>query len=201
MSGWNGAKVGLKVNGGDKELAKQFLNILGANTEGCRFDEEIGKLDADFAPEITGIIGDRDSDPFDILRGLNDHADSYTEQYVSGSKVKAFTLLDGIYVVLQKILPGSYLYVAHETGNSVCDDYYRYEVIYNPSNPKKKEIHCYYSYGNGINVDTDDQIEEGTEKEDKKISDKLKSRMVQEMIDTAQANGFSELASRLVACK
>lgn len=120
MSGWNGAKVGLKVNGGDKELAKQFLNILGANTEGCRFDEEIGKLDADFAPEITGIIGDRDSDPFDILRGLNDHADSYTEQYVSGSKVKAFTLLDGIYVVLQKILPGSYLYVAHETGNKTA---------------------------------------------------------------------------------
>ena len=96
------------------------------------------------------------------------------------------------------MFPGTYLYVAHETGNSVSDDYYRYEVIYDPNSPKKKEGHCYYSYGNGVNVDTDDHKEEGTEIKEKKVPDKmLGTRYMQEMIRRATEGSFEELASRL----
>ena len=202
MSGWNGAKVGLRVESGDKELAKQFLKVLGAKTEGGWFDEHIRKLDADFSPEITGIIEKGEDDLLDILNALDDHAGSYIDKLISGDRVRTFNLLDGLYVLLKKIFPGVSLYVAHEEGNSVSDDYYRYEVIYDPSKDKKKEMHCYYSYGNGINVQTNNQIEEGTEKKEKKISDKgLQREDIQWLIDEAQEKGFSELAKRLDACK
>ena len=52
MGSWNGTKIGLKVKPKQKELAKQFLQIIGIETDRCFMDEEIGEILVDFLNQL-----------------------------------------------------------------------------------------------------------------------------------------------------
>lgn len=84
----------------------------------------------------------------------------------------------------------------------MSDTYYRYEVIYDPTKGTMDETHCFYSYGDGINVDTDNPREEGTEKKEKKITKKdAGAKLIENIIDSANSQGFDELEKKLEALK
>lgn len=206
MSGWNSAIVGLKVRTEERMLAQQFLKTVCGSKEERVFYDEVGRLSIDFAPEIKEVIDYHSRDVLEILRSLNSHEEAYTDQFIEGIKksksIKAPPVLDKLFCLTSMLFPSSFLFVAHEEGNSVTDAYYRYEVIYDPSKAKKTESHCFYCYGDGINVETGNPKQEGTERKESKISDKvLNSKSIETLIDKAREEGFSELAERLNLCK
>ena len=94
------------------------------------------------------------------------------------------------------------MYLAHEEGNNTSDDYYRYEVILDPKANKKTELNCFYSYGEGINVDGDDPKEDGTEKNEEAIVNReINPEVIEWLIIQAKSKDFSELVRLLNACK
>ena len=204
MSGWDSAIVGLKVRAEERMLAQQFLQTVCGSKEKTSFYDAVGRLSIDFAPEIKEVIDYHSRDVLKILRSLYSHEKAYTDQFIDQTQksIKAPPVLDGLFRLTSMLFPSSFLFVAHEEGNSVTDAYYRYEVIYDPSKAKKTESHCFYCYGDGINVETGNPKQEGTERKESKISDKvLNSKSIETLIDKAREEGFSELAERLNLCK
>lgn len=200
MSGWTGALLGLKVKSGEKNLAKQFLELLGANVDDPYFDEEIGSLSLDFNPGISGTFRRGSEDGLEILQALGKHFEEYSNRF-SGTrrkKGKPFTRPDELYHLTRRVFPAFRLYIAYEAGNSVTDEYYRYEAIYGSGKDKKNEIDCYYCYGDGINVNTDDPVEEGKEEKESAVTDsEISDKDLKTLIDLARKNGTTELADRL----
>lgn len=110
---------------------------------------------------------------------------------------------DDLFQLTNKLFPSAYVYLAHEEGNNTSDDYYRYEVIFDPTSNKKTELNCFYSYGEGINVSSDDDPkEDATEKSERTIANReIKPNVIDWLINQAENKGFSELVALLNACK
>lgn len=200
MSGWNGALLGLNVKAREKDLAKEYLEFLGANVDGLSFDEEIGQLSYNFTPGVSGSLGVDSDDCLDVMQALEDHFGFYSNQFNGGRKKKDKSLirLDELYHLTQRVFPVFRLYVAYEAGNSVSDEYYRYEAIYDSGTGKKNEVNCYYSYGDGINVDTDDPVEEGKEEKESAVADnELSDKDLKRLIALAREKGLKSIAGKL----
>ena len=221
MGHWDNTKIGLAVSPKGKELATQFLQIIGADTENIDFYEEIGELSGEYDPTIEGSIAD---DPFDLMTSMAKLFSDYVDQFYGyDNDDEEFDedfdeeeesdedfqdnielSLDDIFLFANKLFSPAYLYFAHEDGNSVSDSYYRYEVIYDPSTGKKREYNCYYSYGDGINLDFDndeDPKDVVTEKCEIDIaSNELNNTIIDSLIKKAESEGFDELAKRLKTC-
>ena len=193
MGSWYGTKIGLKVKESEEDRANEFLMLLGLKLIDD-MDEEIGALsDLD---DYT-VIGTVEDYLLDLMPVLQKKFAAYQNQFY-GDKYKAVSCqkLDDLYRVVKKLFPGASMFLAHEDGNSVSDNCYRYEVIYNAG--KKTEINCFYSYGEGINCETDCPTEEGTEKNEVKLTaGKPDSALINTLTEKAEAKGFSELALML----
>lgn len=206
MGSWNGTKIGLKVKPKQKELAKQFLHIIGIETDRCFMDEEIGEISDNYNPSIEGCV---EEELLGIMPSLEKEFSDYVDQFYPDFDEEddeetdddehmpdTSVSLDALYHLLNKLFPPAYLYLAHEDGNSVSDSYYRYEVIYDPSTGKKEKHNCYYSYGDGI--DEGDGNEDSVSEIDPSQFD---SSMIDSLIERAETEGFEELAKRLKACR
>lgn len=200
MSGWNGALLGLKVKSSEKNLAKQYLEFLGANVDNPYFDEEIGSLSLDFNPGISGTFQGDSEDSLEILQALEKHFEEYSNRFYGSRKKKGkpFVRPDELYHLTRRVFSAFRMYIAYEAGNSVADVYYRYEAIYDSATGKKKEIDCYYCYGDGINVDTDDPAEEGKEEKESTIPDiEPDAKELNRLIAIAREKNLGKLADRL----
>ena len=208
MGWWSGTKLGFKVSASDEELAQQLLSILGVNMIECDMTEEIGELSdlSDFTADglvegdLLGAMSHLEKQFSDYQKQFSyydDEDDEDDEEYEndedeSGSDVH----LDDIFQIAKKVFSRPSMYLAHEDGNNTSDTYYRYEVIY--SSGKKTELNCYYSYGEGVNVDSDDPKEEGTEKsEEKFVAQKPAKAIIDLLVEKAEAEGFVELVEKL----
>lgn len=224
MGHWDNTKIGLTVSPKDNEIATQFLQIIGADTENIDFYEEIGELSGEYNPTIEGSIAD---DPFDIMTSMEKMFSDYVDQFYGYNndedeedfdedfddeeesdedfQEKIELSLDDIFHLANKLFSPAYLYFAHEDGNSVSDSYYRYEAIFDPSTRKKKEFNCYYSYGDGINLDFDndeDPKDVVTENREEDISAyELNGIIINSLIEKAESEGFTKLVNRLKTCK
>lgn len=216
MGHWNDSKMGLKVNPEHEKLAKQFLQIVGVDTENLDMYEEIGELSGEYNPSIEGSII---NDPFNIMPsmeklfsdyvdqfyGYNNEEDEYDEDFEEEEFDEDITIsLDDLFFIVNKLFSPAYLFFAHEDGNSVSDSFYRYEAIYDPSTGKKKEFNCYYSYGDGINLDFDndeDPKDVITEKSEEDIAAyELNGSIINSLIEKAKSEGCKELANKLKTC-
>ena len=193
MGSWYGTKIGLKVNESEEDRANEFLTLLGLKLIDD-MDEEIGALsDLD---DYT-VIGTAENNVLDLMPVLEKKFAAYQNQFY-GKRFKEVPCpqLDDLYRVVKKLFPRAGMLLAHEEGNSVSDNYYRYEVIYNAG--KKTELNCFYSYGDGINCETDNPRSEGIEKSEVKLTaGKPDSALISMLTEKAEAEGFSELALML----
>lgn len=204
MGWWSGTKLGFKVNPAEEELAQQFLTILGVNMVDCEMTEEIGELSDLDDYTVDGLV---EGDLLGVMPSLEKKFSDYQKQFnyfddeendEEGEEVNADSdiQLDDLFQVAKKILSRPSMYLAHEDGNNTSDTYYRYEVIY--SSTKKTEWNCYFSYGDGVNVDSDEPKEDGTEKTESKIvSKKPDSNIINTLIKKAETEGFDELVQKL----
>ncbi len=224
MGSWNGTKLGLKVNPKDEKLAAQFLHCIGVDTDDDII-EEIEALSDSFAPAIEGKVKGK---LLGIMPLLKAHFSDYLDQFFGGYEEEYedeeydeeeyeeddegedsdddqpdFDLiLDDLFGLVNTLFPPAHLYLAHEEGNNTSDDYYRYEVIYSPKTNYYTEKDCFYSYSEGINVDTDNPEEEGTETRTAEIvKNELKGEVIDWLTQKAKACGYNELAQRLTTCK
>lgn len=221
MSYWSGKSVGLRVKPKEKKLAEQFLICLGVDTDGYGIDQ-IGPLSYSFRPSVNGVLN---SDLLGIASILDQHYSDYIHQFYYSSDEEdcedtddfevedienaldddgVFDFQpDDLFQLTNKLFPSAYVYLAHEEGNNTSDDYYRYEVIFDPTSNKKTELNCFYSYGEGINVSSDDDPkEDATEKSERTISNReIKPNVIDWLINQAENKGFSELVALLNACK
>ena len=221
MGSWNGTTLGFKVKPAEKNIAKQLLICLGVNTNGYAI-EEVGPLSASFAPSIKGVVG---GNLLGIIPSLKEHFSAYISQFYFFDGEEGFVneewedeewededvctnedvfdfQLDDLFHLANKLFESAKVFVAHEEGNNTSDDYYRYEAILDPNSGEKVESDCFYSYGEGINVDSDDPKEEGTEKRTESVLiRKLDSKAIEWLINQAVSHHFHELASKLNACK
>lgn len=220
MGSWNGTTVGLKVKPKEKKLAEQFLTCLGVDTDDYGI-EEVGPLSAAFGPSIEGVLN---GNLLGIASTLTHHYSDYINQFYffggeddfedeeweedeedehSPDDDDAFDfLLDDLFQLANKLFSSAHLYLAHEEGNNTSDDYYRYEVILDPTSNKRIELNCFYSYGEGINTDGDDPKEDGTERNEEPIvSREINPEVIDWLIQQAESKGFSELVARLHTCK
>ena len=221
MSYWSGKSVGLRVKPKEKKLAEQFLICLGVDTDGYGIDQ-IGPLSYSFRPSVNGVLN---SNLLGIASILDQHYSDYIHQFYYSSDEEdcedtddfevedienalddddVFDFQpDDLFQLTNKLFPSAYVYLAHEEGNNTSDDYYRYEVIYDPTSNKKTELNCFYSYGEGINVSSDDDPkEDATEKSERTIANReIKPNVIDWLINQAENKGFSELVALLNACK
>ena len=221
MSYWSGKSVGLRVKPKEKKLAEQFLICLGVDTDGYGIDQ-IGPLSYSFRPSVNGVLN---SDLLGIASILDQHYSDYIHQFYYSSDEEGCEDTDDfededienalddddvfdfqpddLFQLTNKLFPSAYVYLAHEEGNNTSDDYYRYEVIFDPTSNKKTELNCFYSYGEGINVSSDDDPkEDATEKCEKTIANReIKPNVIDWLISQAENKGFSELVALLNACK
>ena len=206
MGGWAGIEVGIKVKPEDRNLATQFLNLLiYPDQNQPDFPYEVGRLNIDYDPKVSVVI-DFSNDALGIWNSFEKHNEDYVGQFefYGGKKkaVKTIPALDGLFDIINKLFPPATLFSAHECGDDTTDSYYRYEVIYDPSSSIMFESHCFYSYGDGINVDSDDPREEGTVIKERKIVKKSAGpKMINYLIDAATKQGFQELVEMLSKCK
>ena len=221
MGYWSGKSVGLRVKPKEKKLAEQFLICLGVDTDGYGIDQ-IGPLSYSFRPSVNGVLN---SDLLGIASILDQHYSDYIHQFYYSSDEEdcedtddfevedienaldddgVFDFQpDDLFQLTNKLFPSAYVYLAHEEGNNTSDDYYRYEVIFDPTSNKKTELNCFYSYGEGINVSSDDDPkEDATEKSERTIANReIKPNVIDWLINQAESKGFSELVALLNACK
>lgn len=221
MGYWSGKSVGLRVKPKEKKLAEQFLICLGVDTDGYGIDQ-IGPLSYSFRPSVNGVLN---SDLLGIASILDQHYSDYIHQFYYSSDEEdcedtddfevedienalddddVFDFQpDDLFQLTNKLFPSAYVYLAHEEGNNTSDDYYRYEVIFDPTSNKKTELNCFYSYGEGINVSSDDDPkEDATEKVERTIANReIKPNVIDWLINQAENKGFSELVALLNACK
>ena len=220
MSYWSGKSVGLRVKPKEKKLAKQFLICLGVDTDGYGIDQ-IGPLSYSFRPSVNGVLN---SNLLGIASILDQHYSNYVDQFYYSSDEEGCEDTDDfkdeyienaldddvfdfqpddLFQLTNKLFPSAYVYLAHEEGNNTSDDYYRYEVIFDPTSNKKTELTCFYSYGEGINVSSDDDPkEDATEKSERTIANReIKPNVIDWLINQAENKGFSELVALLNACK
>ena len=221
MSYWSGKSVGLRVKPKEKKLAEQFLICLGVDTDGYGIDQ-IGPLSYSFRPSVNGVLN---SDLLGIASILDQHYSNYIHQFYYSSDEEGCEDTDDfkdedienalddddvfdfqpddLFQLTNKLFPSAYVYLAHEEGNNTSDDYYRYEVIFDPTSNKKTELNCFYSYGEGINVSSDDDPkEDATEKSERTIANReIKPNVIDWLINQAENKGFSELVALLNACK
>ena len=221
MSYWSGKSVGLRVKPKEKKLAEQFLICLGVDTDGYGIDQ-IGPLSYSFRPSVNGVLN---SNLLGIASILDQHYSDYIHQFYYSSDEEdcedtddfevedienalddddVFDFQpDDLFQLTNKLFPSAYVYLAHEEGNNTSDDYYRYEVIFDPTSNKKTELNCFYSYGEGINVSSDDDPkEDATEKSERTIANReIKPNVIDWLINQAENKGFSELVALLNACK
>lgn len=221
MGYWSGKSVGLRVKPKEKKLAEQFLICLGVDTDGYGIDQ-IGPLSYSFRPSVNGVLN---SDLLGIASILDQHYSNYVDQFYYSSDEEdcedtddfevedienalddddVFDFQpDDLFQLTNKLFPSAYVYLAHEEGNNTSDDYYRYEVIFDPTSNKKTELNCFYSYGEGINVSSDDDPkEDATEKVERTIANReIKPNVIDWLINQAENKGFSELVALLNACK
>lgn len=202
MGWWNGTKLGFKVDPAEEELAQQFLTVLGVNLTDCDMTEEIGELTdlSDYTVDglvegnLLGIMPSLDKKFSDYQKKFEYFYDEDEEE--EEEEDKSSNKLDDLFQAAKKILTRPCMYLAHEDGNSTSDTYYRCEVIY--SSNKKKELNCFYSYGDGVNVDSDNPKEEGTQIIEEKIAAKKPdSKIIKALIKKAKAEGFDELIQKL----
>lgn len=221
MGYWSGKSVGLRVKPKEKKLAEQFLICLGVDTDGYGIDQ-IGPLSYSFRPSVNGVLN---SNLLGIASILDQHYSDYIHQFYYSSDEEdcedtddfevedienalddddVFDFQpDDLFQLTNKLFPSAYVYLAHEEGNNTSDDYYRYEVIFDPTSNKKTELNCFYSYGEGINVSSDDDPkEDATEKSERTIANReIKPNVIDWLINQAENKGFSELVALLNACK
>ena len=220
MGYWSGKSVGLRVKPKEKKLAEQFLICLGVDTDGYGIDQ-IGPLSYSFRPSVNGVLN---SNLLGIASILDQHYSNYIDQFYNSSDEEdcedtddfevedienaldddVFDFQpDDLFQLTNKLFPSAYVYLAHEEGNNTSDDYYRYEVIFDPTSNKKTELNCFYSYGEGINVSSDDDPkEDATENSERTIADReIKPNVIDWLIKQAENKGFSELVALLNACK
>lgn len=221
MGYWSGKSVGLRVKPKEKKLAEQFLICLGVDTDGYGIDQ-IGPLSYSFRPSVNGVLN---SDLLGIASILDQHYSDYIHQFYYSSDEEGCEDTDDfevedienalddddvfdfqpddLFQLTNKLFPSAYVYLAHEEGNNTSDDYYRYEVIFDPTSNKKTELNCFYSYGEGINVSSDDDPkEDATEKSERTIANReIKPNVIDWLINQAENKGFSELVALLNACK
>ena len=216
MGHWNNTKIGLKVKSKDEELATQFLRIIGIDTDNLDMYEEIGELSGEYDPSIEGSIVDdlynimpsmekKFSDYVDQFYGFENEEDEFDEDFEEDEFDEDVKIsLDDLFLIVNKLFSPAYLFFAHEDGNSVSDSFYRYEAIYDPSTGKKKEFNCYYSYGDGINLDFDndeDPKDVITEKSEEDIAAyELNGTIIDSLIEKAKLEGYKELANKLKTC-
>lgn len=215
MSGWNETMLGFRVEKKDEKLAEQLLKCLDVDTD-KEIYEEIGILDyQNFKPTISGAIdedqllgneldfwrGDRKYDMYGYA-DEEDEDDADEDDDEDDEEAESDSCINDLFCLANRLFAPAYVYVAHEDGNSVDDTYFRYEAILDPETDEKTESSCFYSYGDGINVDTDDPKEEGTEKRERSLSEKeLNPEILDYLTKKAESLEFKELAEKLKTLK
>ncbi len=219
MSHFIGTMLGLSVEEKDEVLAEQLLKCIGADPDGEDMYEEIGSLDGDYNPDISGSLDDNDSlgisssvqekfseymNRFDDYYPdfdeddddeYDDEEDEEDEDTVQG-EADENSRLDDLCLLVKQMFGEARVYLAHEEGNSVNDSYYRYEAILDPSTGKKNVVNCYYSYDGGPDK------EEGTEWSEQPINaHKYDVNVIDDLIKKAESLHFDELAEKLKAYK
>ena len=122
MSGWDGAKIGVKVKPEYRALANQFLKSLIESPENQpSFNEEIGTLNYGFKPDVSINI-DHSNRVYgiDIFEALEKHNENYCEQFdfFGGKKktIKSISVLDSLYDLMNKLFsPACLLHMNAET--------------------------------------------------------------------------------------
>lgn len=220
MGSWDGTKLGLKIKPKDQELAEQFLQCIGVDTNDY-IVEEVEELSSSFTPEIEGKVNGK---LLGIMPALNTYFSDYVQQFYGDydeeygdefeeefdeeehdevcnddQPIFDFTL-DDLYCLVNRLFSPAYLYLAHEDGNNTSDDYYRHEEIYNPKTKYCTKKDRFYSYSEGINIDGDD--EEGVETKTMEIVIREPNEAVVDwLIQKAKSFGYDGLAQKLSACK
>lgn len=223
MGGWNDTILGLKVKKNQEQLAQQLLRCLGADPDdyGC---EEVGRLNELYDPSVEGLVK---GGVLGMMPPLNQHFSNYLDQFYgsyygdeyddeyedeegeeeeneaeSADEPDFGFTLDALFHLANQLFSSATVCLAHEDGNNTSDDYYRHEVILDPATGKKTISDCFYSYGEGINVDTDDPEEEGTETHVEDIEAcTADTQVIQWLIDKATSYQYDELVQKLGKCK
>ena len=209
MGSWNGTLLGIKVENKYRKLAEQFLECIGVNYDNCII-EEVGRLNPAFSPSIEGYLeSDYFGTKYPFMVPLNKHFVDYQnsffgeddmdfEESSSDDDNMGDFQIEDIYHLANKLFENACIYLAHEEGNNTSDAYYRYELILDPITRKETQWDCYYDYGEGINVDSDNPRKEGTEKAEKLLQSKeLNDLLINRLMSKAESNGYSELAAQI----
>ena len=208
MSSWNETLIGLTLVKGDIGKLNRFLKTIGVEP-GTRIIGEVSKLHRDFSPAISGKIK---KDFTGIEESLNRFYADYVkenypflfyedEEYSENENEKTDHILqpDELFDLVKSLFPSVDLYIAQEIGNNTDDTYYRLERIYNSETGLRKTGICFYSYGCGINTDTDNPKEEGTEfAKDIVMSGVLNKEIISRVISRAKENGFLDIVEDLI---
>lgn len=208
MGYWNGTLLGMKIEEKDRKLAKQYLECIGVNYNDCII-EEVGRLNPAFAPSIEGYLEtDYFGTKYPFMLPLNEHFVDYQNKFFGGEHIDfkessdddnmCDFQIDDIYHLANKLFENACIYLAHEEGNNTSDAYYRFELILDPLSGKETQWDCYYDYGEGINVDSNNPRKEGTEKAIKTIRPKaLNDLLINRLMSKAESNGYSELVAKM----
>ena len=154
MGTWYGTKLGFRVDPAEKELASQFLKVLGADEDG-EMTEKIGELSGgSYEYTVCGVF---DDDTLEMENVLERIFSEYKNGEVEEEDEDDYQL-DDIWYVARKLFSNPVMYLVHEDGNSdgdiVNDVYYRYEAIYNTQ--EKRVLNCYcnrYFHGTDVSID------------------------------------------------
>lgn len=198
MSSWYGTKLGFRVDPSEKELASQFLKVLGANEEG-EMTEKIGELSGgSYEYTVSGVFDDDTLEMETVLeRAFSEYKSGESEE----DEDEDDYTLDDIWYVANKLFGGPVMYLVHEDGKSdgnISDDvYYRYEAMY--SSEKKEELNCYCNrYFHGTDTSIDDLKRRRTDRSSEKSKIKRPgSGLIKLLAGWAEKEGLDELAQKL----
>lgn len=117
MGSWNFTQIGMSTKNNNEALLKQLMDCLGVNFNNRLRESEGGKISFNFHYDTGGEF--------------------------SGSVEDA----KNIFYFVNKLFPNTYVYYEKERGNSISDDYYREEAIFDPVREKCIRGEYDYSYG------------------------------------------------------
>ena len=216
MGRWYGTTVGFRVKRGDRAEAEHLLRCLGADPDGEPMFEPIGVLDRRaYRPTVEGaetgygdvtwllnMIRQRAEAYVIECRFPGDDGEEEAPECEGGAGDEPVFMPDGLFWLVNRIIPGTGVYLAHEEGSSVMDDFYRYEASLDAASGKKTELDCYYCYGDGINTGTGNPKKEGLRRTSGKIDAKAPDpRILERLIAEAEKYKYAELAEKLRACR
>jgi len=212
--------VGFRVEPGDTERAEQLLRCLRTDPDGEPMFAPVGVLDRRaWRPNVEGT-GIRYDEMAGILTWIRERVDDYRGECLlsahgleAGEEEEApppdpdeeqppLFAPDELFWVVNRVIPGTDVYLAHEEGSSVMDDFYRYEAVLNARTGTRTEMDYFRCVSEGVCA----KAGRGRKKDARKITGKIaekppEDRILGMLAEKAEELGYAELGDLISALR